>query len=317
MGISLILGGNGQDGSFMAEHLAQRDDTVWAVGQQEKQRWPIAGNVVHWHQADLADAAALRRMLDEVRPDRIYHLAAVHGAAGFAYETVWGKALDVNVKALHMALEHARERPGQVRVLYASSCKVYGTPMMGRIGPDTPRIGSCLYSITKVAGHGLADYYRRVHGIPVAVVTLFNHESPRRHSSYFIPQIAAALRAGINGGAMPAVMRTLDFHIDWGCAREYMALAAGLLEHNVPTDVLMATGTVHYGREFVAALFARHGLDWRDHVKETVVGPDGNGLTRSVPFSVDLAQTAGILGRLPQRTIFDVVDDLLALECPS
>lgn len=303
----VVLGANGQDGSYLCETLAAAGAEVWGVARQSVPAYPIAGGHFYYLPADLRDHAALARHLAEIRPDHVYHLAAVHGAAGTIYETVWDAALDVNVRSMHPVLEYLRHHPA-ARAVYASSAKVLGTPPQGRLSIHSPRRADCLYATTKIAAENLIAYYRRAHKVHCGIALLFNHESPRRAPAFFVPRLVGILRGALNDRHHRDRVATLDFHIDWGCAREYMGLLPRFVAAAGPVDAVLASGRTWHGRQFAQALFARHGLDFRDHVEE------GATALPSPEFQVDVEPTRQCLGAVPQRCILDVCADILAAE---
>jgi GDPmannose 4,6-dehydratase len=304
----LVLGVNGQDGSFLAEVLGAGGHLVWGLGKQSESRYVSEGRSFSYLQCDLRDQAKLNDVLDETVPEEIYHVAAVHGPAGFSYETVWGNVLDVNVKSLHTVLEYSRRQKRGIRIFYASSAKVFGSSLTGLISLESPKRPDCLYSVSKIAAEDLLHYYRREYGLHASIAFLFNHESVRRPASYFIPQVMAALRSALRHENFRTEIYTLDFYCDWGCAREYMEMATALVRAKCAKDVILATGKTWYGRDFMEELFAGHGLDYREHLVETAPKLD------SVFFQVDIGDTVRHLGRAPQRGILEVCRDFASTD---
>ncbi len=228
MASALVLGVNGQDGSYIAEALLDRGCAVTGIGRQAVSRWvdPARFNYV---QLDVANADPLSDLLARAMPDQIYHMAAVHGSAGHVYEDVWRQALAVNVGSVHTCLEHMRLRSPATRLFYPSSLKVFGNPPPTEIDETTPRVSSCLYSITKNAATELIHYYRAQHGSWAAVSYYFNHDSPRRPDSYFLPRLAAQIAASMRHTVPAPGVATLDFWCDWGSSREFMEMTVDLL----------------------------------------------------------------------------------------
>lgn len=301
---ALVMGAGGQDGSLLAEELAASGREVLGLGRGAAfPHDPPRGNF-RYARLDLRDTPALAGCLRDYQPDEIYHVAAVHGSAGFSYEEVWAEALEVNVKSLHTALEYARGCRPAARIFYASSAKVFGGTLRGTITADTPRQGNCLYAITKKAAGGLADHYRRQHGLAVSVGILFNHESTRRPPGFFIPRICGIVRGALADPSHRAKVQTLAFHCDWSSARDFMRLAIAAVEKPVAGELLFASGVTWMGREFARELFARYGLDYSRHIE---AGEDDAG----EPFQVDLAATRCALALAPQEDIFDVCAALI------
>jgi GDPmannose 4,6-dehydratase len=308
---ALVLGGNGQDGSYLSEILVSRGHDVTAVARQPQPRWPVADPRYRYRACDIADTSALEALLDDVRPGIIFHFAAIHGAAGFDYAPVSQVAHLVNTQSVRAVLDHVRRDNPACGFIYASSAKVFGAPLPARISEQTPRVSTCVYSSTKNAAHDLIDEYRARHGLAASVLYLFNHESPRRSADYFTPRIAKALaRARRDGGKTE--LQTLDFACDWGDAREYMGIAADIGERGLGEDYVLASGKTWTGREMVAALFARHGLDYRDHLVETAAAAS----SPVALYHADVGKLRGRLGRTPRRSVLDVLDEMAGLSAP-
>jgi GDPmannose 4,6-dehydratase len=249
---AVILGSNGQDGSYLANILLERGFDVVGAARQAQSRWISHPRFRHV-ELDVAEAAELSGLLNEVRPTRIYALAAIHGPAGYAYEANWRKALDVNVGSVHTCLEYLRRSPS-ARLFLASSLKAFGQSPPKVIDEATPRVSSCLYSITKNTAADLVAYYRAVHGVWAVVGYLFNHDSPRRPADYFLPRLVDQLATRLRGESRAEPLATFDFWCDWGSSLEYMDAATKLLELDEPRDVVVASGVPIYAAELVTAL---------------------------------------------------------------
>ena len=299
---ALVLGVNGQDGSYIADVLLERGDSVTGVGRQAAARWvdPARFNYVP---LDAADADQLSGLLSRVMPDQIYHMAAVHGSAGHAYEEVWRQALALNVGSVHTCLEHMRLRSPSTRLFYPSSLKVFGDPPPAEIDEATPRVGSCLYSITKNAATELIHYYRSHYDCWASVGYYFNHDSPRRPDSYFLPRLTAQIAASLQPGALTPGVASLDFWCDWGSSREFMELTVDLLGLDVPHDVVIATGLPVYAADLARALAESVGA-------EPPPMPHRTGHTPPVRARLEGLESA--IGRLPLIGALDVASWILA-----
>jgi GDPmannose 4,6-dehydratase len=301
MPYALVIGVNGQDGSYLAEHLASQGWPVVGVGRQAQPAFPPGGNF-KYVQTDLRAPAALDAVLTEYRPSRIYHLAAVHGASGFQYEDKFDAALAVNSGTVHSCLEHVRLRDPGARLLYASSLKVFGDATPPLVNEDLQRRSECLYSITKNAAVDLINYYRRHHNARASVLYLSNHESPRRPAQFFFPRVVEALAHALTKSRQMTQLKSLDFACDWGSAREFMEIGAQVLERPQNEDFLVATGRTWTGFEFVQTLFDNAGSDWQKSI--AVESPPGSV---AVPkYKLDISRLSAALGHPPRETAIDV-----------
>ncbi len=308
MARALVLGVNGQDGSYLAQALLKRGDRVVGVGRQATSRYVHDDPHFTYAAADLADERQVEALVRSVAPDRIYHFAAVHGptGSGFTYEPVVADMVRVNVSALHVALEYARTCHPGMRIFYASSSKIFPSPLVGQIDESTPTKVGCLYSLGKIAAGDLMRLYLRDHNVRATNLILFNHNSPRRPAHYLLPTMAQAIaRAKVDRHHVLRV-RTLDFWADWSAADELMDIVADLAAAPFVPDLILASGKAVYARAAVSTLFARHGLEADDHIVED--RPSRS--EEAAGFQVRIDRLEG-LARRPTKTVFDVVNELI------
>jgi len=310
---ALVLGVNGQDGSYLAEHLLVQGWMVAGVGRQATSRWVSLAPGFQYVPLDLADSARFAALLQEFRPDAIFHFAAVHGSAGFSYEEHWHDVHLVNTVATHAALEYLRVVAPEAVLVYASSSKVFGEPLPLHITEASPRASTCIYTTTKNASTDLIRYYRSRHGLRASVVWTFNHESPRRGGSYFLPRIIDTLARAILDPHATGQIGALGFWSDWGDAQEFMAMVAAIAEQAPGTDLLLATGQTWWAMDFVDTLFQSHGLRWRDHL---IVASDAPA-QRPPRWAADVSGLQRVIGRSITRSVFDVAQDILQVRHPQ
>lgn len=304
----LVTGSDGQDGRLAIERLEKLDYAVVAVGRRVT---PALANAQNYVSLDLRNHQALDQLLLDQQPDWILHLAAVHGASGFVYEPLFADVLDVNVKALHRMLEYARLASKQVRLFYASSMKVFQTPLPPIVDETSPKAGSCLYSISKIAAADLARYYQNHHGVQTAVGYLFNHESRYRARHYFIPKLAEALKRAKAGETEKVQLASLNFFGNWSDAAEFMSCAIDLLAHTPGSDYIFASEQTIAASELVEQLFDRHGFDWRDFLDVAEPVKPTSELTGY--FLPNTEKLRDVIGHGPSRSIFDLIDEMADL----
>lgn len=303
---ALVLGVNGQDGSYLAEALLRRGYAVTGIGRQSGSRYVLDRPGFCYEALDLRDASALAAIVRRELPYAAFHVAAVHGAAGSVYETVWRELMAVNTLALHVLLDHARDRQRDMRIVYAGSSKIFPAPLTGTIDETTPYRATCLYGISKIASLELIAYYRRQHGVRASNLILFNHDSPRRPAGFFVPTVAGVIAAAMRDSFAKAEIRTLDFRIDGSAAAELMEIAADIADMAPDCDFVLASGRTWHARDAVAQMFARRGLDYRRHIVETLAPSDPGPM-----FEVSLDRLVQTVGRRPSKTIIDVVDEII------
>ncbi len=304
---ALVIGSNGQDGTFIVKHLLGEKYNVIGIGRQEESRWKINSPLFTYYQADLCRTDILSEPLNSLRPDLIFHVAAVHTSAGGNYESQFNDVLKVNVASVYTVLEYLRLNPNS-SFIYASSSKVFGDPLPSFINEETPLKNQCLYSISKNTAYHLIDYYRNQYGVRASVIYLFNHESELRPNSFFIPIVLNCLVSALNDSKHVTQINTLNFYCDWGSAEEYMSIIIELIEKAPSEDFVLASGVCTYARNLVRDIFKAYGLNYELHFKERVYSND----SPNNPYTVDLTKLERCLHRTPRISIYDVCKRILA-----
>lgn len=308
-----MLGVNGQDGSYLAERLLKQGWDVLGIGRQPNSRWLPNTAGFSYHFLDLCDLSALTSFLHDTRPDAVFHFAAVHGSAGFSYEDRWNEVHGTNTNSVHVILEYLRCLVPDGIFIYASSSKVFGEVLENTISESSLRRSNCIYTTTKNAATDLIVYYRKRHKVNASVVWMFNHESPRRSSSYFIPQVVDTLAKSILDPNYVGKIGTLGFWSDWGDAEEFMDIVANIATKSTGNDLLLATGKTLWAEDFVDALFKKYGLSWKTHLVEKFTSLE----LQPKKWQADTSKLEAAISRRPVRTIFNIVEDILRLNHPQ
>lgn len=303
---ALVLGCNGQDGSYLVEHLLRRGYEVSGISRQKRFGYAVDSKSFRYTALDLRQPQRLAKTLADIAPDVIFHMAAVHGEAGSKYESIWQDMLAVNVRATHVCLEYLRNLHPEGSLVYAGSGKTFGPLYPRQVTEHSRSRATSLYTITKVAAHDLIECYRRDHGTKVAVLHLFNHESERRGSTFFIPTLVSALHRSIKDRSFRVGVNTLEFYCDWGSAREYMDIAVDIAERAPNEDVIVATGHTWKAAALAERLFKRHGLDYRKHLIER-----GPAKESDRHFGVSIAKLRRLVGRVPQVGALALGEEML------
>lgn len=260
---ALITGVTGQDGSYLAEQLLARGDEVHGVVRSDDESL-TAG--VFAHRLDLAGEGVID-LVRRLRPDVIYNLAAVSSVfTSWQQPKTTARLNGMLVAELLAAARDLRAGEHEVRVIQASSAEIFGGSATTPQDESTPIKPTSPYGAAKAYAHGLVGAYRAA-GLFASSVILYNHESPRRPEAFVTRKITAAA-ARISLGLQDRLeLGNLDARRDWGWAPDYVdaLLRAGDAEN--PGDFVIATGVAHSVEDFVAAAFARVGIDdWRARV---------------------------------------------------
>jgi len=149
----------------------------------------------------------------------------------------------------------------------------------------------------------MVRYYRQTHNVAAATVYLFNHESGRRGSGFFVPKLVSAVLLALEGRKPPA-FRTLDFYCDWGSAAEYMSMVIQAAQQAPREDYILATGKTTYAEDLVRSCFDHFGLDFDSYYEAPAERSQAN-------YQVDTRKLERILKRVPEKGIVDLVVELV------
>ena len=262
----LVIGAAGQDGSFLCDQLKAAGAEVFGLTRQG-----MSGPVTFDHSAILlTDRAAMMGVIEQGAFDQIYYLAAYHHSAEDRLELeaeIVRRSFAVHVDGLINVLDALVAIRSTASLFYAASSHVFGIVTEAPQTEATSLAPICPYGISKTAGVQLCRLYRHEHRIRASVGFLFNHESPRRPRRFLSRKVARGVVA-ISRGLLPRLnLGNLEARVDWGYSPEYTDAMRRILALEEPGDYVIATGRATCVREFVAAAFARLGLEWRDHVE--------------------------------------------------
>jgi GDPmannose 4,6-dehydratase len=264
-----VTGITGQDGSFLAELLLEREyrvigtvreAPVGSLGASEHLR----GRVELLH-ADLLDPASVIAAVAEVRPDELYHLAAPSFVPdSWAHPAVTVAAITAATATL---LEAVRDHSPRTRMFVAVSSTIFGDAPESPQHEDTPCRPQNPYGTAKLAAHQLVGQYRAAEETFACSGILYNHESERRPESFVtrkITRAAAAIKLGLE---QEVVLGDLGAIRDWSFAGDVVRGAWLMLQQAAPDDYILASGVGHTVQEFADAAFAHVDLKASDHLR--------------------------------------------------
>jgi GDPmannose 4,6-dehydratase len=256
MSRAFVVGSEGQDGRILSERLRAEGCETVGLGRG----------------TDLLDRDVVRDLVSTFLPDELYYLAAVHHAAEDR-GSAGGRDLYVESHRVHVEgwlniLEAVRAHHPSTRLFYAASCLVFGEPATAVQNESTPFAPVGVYGITKTAGMHCCRLYRNGAGVHASTGILYNHESPLRKPGFVSQKIVRAAVDIRKGRASKLVLGDLSAVNDWGWAADTVDAMVRIVRAHDPDDYVVATGEAHTVSDFVEAVFARAGLDWRRHVEE-------------------------------------------------
>ncbi|PFG44204.1 GDPmannose 4,6-dehydratase [Isoptericola jiangsuensis] len=269
MTVALVTGVTGQDGSYLAERLVAEGCEVHGLVTRGDGRPASLPAEVTLHEGDLRDRDGLAALVRAVGPSEVYNLGGVSSVAqSWEQPVLTGEVSGLGAVALFEASWAAQERTGSpVRVVQASSAEIFGSPVRSPQDESTPVRPVSPYGAAKAYAHQMAAVFRS-RGLGVSSCVLYNHESPRRPTTFVTRKITAQVARIAHDGGGTLALGNLAARRDWGWAPEYVDAMVRAARHDVADDFVVATGRTHSVEEFVAAAFAAAGVDdWRDRVE--------------------------------------------------
>ena len=266
---ALITGITGQDGSYLAEFLLSKGYEVYGMMRRSSvdtcERLVNIRNLITLHQSDITDQGSLRRLIDHIRPNEVYNLAAqsfVH--ASFDHPISTGDMTAIGVTKI---LEAIRDVDKSIRFYQASSSEIFGKVQETPQKETTPFYPRSPYGVAKLYGHWITVNYRESYDMFCVSGILFNHESPRRGLEFVTRKITNAVARIKLGKQKELVLGNLDAKRDWGFAGDYVRAMWLMLQQEKPDDYIIATGETHSVREFVELAFQYVNLDYSKYVR--------------------------------------------------
>lgn len=273
---ALITGITGQDGSYLAELLLEKGYEVHGIIRRASTFNTgridhlytdphIHGVRLFLHYGDIADSTNLIKLLYQIQPEEIYHLAAQsHVRVSFDIPEYTG---DVTGLSTTRILEAIRQTEIGSRFYQASSSEMFGKVRQVPQTEKTSFYPRSPYGAAKVYAYWATVNYRESYDIFACNGILFNHESPRRGETFVTRKITRATACIKHGLEKKLYLGNLDAKRDWGYAKEYVEAMWLMLQQDQPDDYVIATGESHSVREFLDESFSYVGLDWQDHVE--------------------------------------------------
>lgn len=267
----LITGITGQDGSYLAEFLLEKGYEVHgiirraSVSTTERIEHLIQEDLIILHDGDLSDSSSIIRIINDVKPDEIYNLAAQsHVGVSFDAAEYTG---DVDALGVLRILEavHMLGLDKTCRIYQASTSELYGKVEECPQDENTPFHPYSPYAVAKQYGFWMMKEYREAYSMFACNGILFNHESERRGDNFVTRKITLAAGRIVCGLQDHLELGNLDSLRDWGYAKDYVECMWLILQQNEPDDYVIATGVQHTVREFTTLAFAHDGieLEWR------------------------------------------------------
>lgn len=269
--VALITGITGQDGSYLAELLLEKGYEVHGIIRRASTfntkridhlyQDPHEGDVrLFLHYGDITDSSNLNRLIEKIRPDEIYNLAA-QSHVGVSFNSPEYTAEATGVSSLRI-LDAIRESGIKTKFYQASTSELFGgLPETAPQSEKTPFYPKSPYGVAKLYSYWITVNYRESYDIFACNGILFNHESPRRGETFVTRKITRAAAAIHLGMQDKLYLGNLDAKRDWGHAKDYVEGMWRILQQDEPQDYVLSMNETHTVREFVELAFAELGYD--------------------------------------------------------
>ena len=327
---ALITGITGQDGSYLAEFLLEKNYEVHGIVRRASitntSRIDQIINNITLHDGDLSDSSSLIRIIGEIKPDEVYNLAAQsHVQVSFDVPEYSG---DVDALGVLRILEACRilGLEKKTKIYQASTSELFGKVEEVPQCETTPFHPYSPYAVAKQYGFWITKEYREAYGMFAVNGILFNHESERRGENFVTRKITLAAGRIAEGLQDHLELGNLDSLRDWGYAKDYVECMWMILQHDKPEDFVIATGEQHTVRDFTEKAFAANGIfiRWEGNgITERGYDKQNGKLLVSVnskwfrPTDVDNlwgdpTKAKTILGWNPQKTSYEELVEIMA-----
>jgi GDPmannose 4,6-dehydratase len=311
---ALVIGANGQDASYLIELLLEKNYIVHgtirrnSTPEYQTTRIDHLFNKINLHYMDLTDTMSVETLINEIRPDELYHLGAQsHVQISFELPKY---TLDVNSGGTLAILEAVRKFSSHTKVYHAATSEMFGNSCDpdGMQRETTPMQPVSPYGCSKLYAHTLCNNYRNAYGLFVCSGILFNHESPRRGINFVTNKTvleAVKIKLGLSD---KLILGNLEAKRDWGHAKDYVEAMWLMLQQETPEDFVIATGETRSVREMVEYVFNKLQLNWKEFVKsdKKYLRPEELNYLKG-----DSTKAKTILGWKPRYSFYEMMDEMI------
>ena len=312
--VALITGINGQDGSYLAELLLEKEYEVWGVLRRNSSPEGQTTRIDHIFDrlnlvyGDLTDLSSLISIVNKCQPDEVYNIGAQsHVRISFDIPIF---TADVTAMGTLNLLEAIRQVNPNIKMYQASSSEMFGNSIDDdRFQRETtPLVPVSPYGCAKVFSYNICNNYKNSYNMYISNGILFNHESPRRGINFVTNKVVKEAVDIKNGIKNTLPMGNLTATRDWGHAKDYVKAMWMMLQHDIPDNFVCATGISHSVKDLVEYVFAKLDMNYEDYVTKDEKFLRPEELTDLKGDSTKLRST---LGWSPTYTFETMLDEMI------
>ena len=271
--IALITGISGQDGSYLAEFLLNKNYEVHglvrriAIEDQRHRLWRLRKilNKIKLHPASLENYASIVKIVSKLKPNELYHLAA-QSFVHYSFEDEFS-TLSTNINGTHHVLSAVKDFSPKTKFYFAGTSEMFGKVQEVPQTEKTIFYPRSPYGISKCTGFDMVRNYRDAHNLYACTGILFNHESPRRGFEFVTRKITSTVAKIKSGKEKFLELGNIKSKRDWGHAKDYVEAMWKMLQLKKPEDFVIGTGETHSVEEFVRLAFNFADLDYKKYLK--------------------------------------------------
>lgn len=306
---ALITGIAGQDGSYLAEFLLNKGYEVHGLdnryfGEGKKMPWRLRsmeGRII-FHSGDISRYEDVQKIVNEIKPEEIYHLATKHDLPNSLENYLAIKA--INLDSTYFFLASIKNTNPSTKIFFASSSKIFGNPLVSPQNEETQINPNSLYGISKAAASALVKMYREKEGVFACAGILYNHESPRRDPEFLPRKISMGVAEIKNGISKKIKLGDLGARRDWSFAGDLVEAMWLMLQAKNPGDYVLGAGETHSVEDFLDVAFNFAGLDWKKYVE---MDPVFLRPKEKIELRADITKAKNVLGWEPKTKFKELV----------
>ena len=263
---AIIVGINGQDGSYLAEYLLSKEYSIYGLVNKKKQSFFLKQykKKIKILKVSINNFKQISKIIKKILPDEIYHL----GSQSFINQDFDSDFFKLNpsINGTNFLLSSINKFSPKTRFFFSASSEIFGNPKISPQDENTQFNPRSAYGISKLAGYHLTKNYRETYGLFACSGILYNHESPRRDNYFVTKKIAKSAAMIASGLEKKIYLGNINAKRDWGYSKDYVEYMWKMLQLKKPQDFLLGTGKLHKVKDLLKISFERVGLNYKKYL---------------------------------------------------